>query len=296
MNELEVRQQPMELSVPDLLAQVQKIQQVMKSCMQENEHYGKIPGTNKPTLLKAGAEKLNLLFRFDPQYDSVEHYDGDHLTVKSKCTLFHITTGARVGSGEGSCSTKETKYAYRNAALSCPDCGKETIIKGRVEYGGGWLCFGKKGGCGSKFPDEQFDGVEVGKIPNDALPDQYNTVLKMANKRSLIAAVLNATAASDIFTQDLEDMVANGQKFGAEQPAKETEKPKREQPISFKTVLWDNLLKHAGKSKKAGDLLHQLSGKRFISNLSEAEAKDIQVKFEIEILGSGLDDEKRETF
>ena len=35
------------------------------------------------------------------------------------------------------------------------------------------------------------------------------TVLKMANKRSLVAAVLNATAASDIFTQDIEDMDLN---------------------------------------------------------------------------------------
>ena len=33
-----------------------------------------------------------------------------------------------------------------------------------------------------------------------------NTLLKMAQKRAMVAAVLNATAASDIFTQDLEDM------------------------------------------------------------------------------------------
>ena len=33
----------------------------------------------------------------------------------------------------------------------------------------------------------------------------------MANKRSLVAAVLNATAASDIFTQDIEDMADSGQ-------------------------------------------------------------------------------------
>ena len=43
-------------------------------------------------------------------------------------------------------------------------------------------------------------------MPNDDLADQYNTVLKMSNKRSLVAAVLNVTAASDIFTQDIEDM------------------------------------------------------------------------------------------
>ena len=36
--------------------------------------------------------------------------------------------------------------------------------------------------------------------------DIQNTLYKMACKRALVAAVLNATAASDIFTQDLEDM------------------------------------------------------------------------------------------
>jgi hypothetical protein len=37
-------------------------------------------------------------------------------------------------------------------------------------------------------------------------PDLFNTIVKMAGKRALVAAVLNATAASDAFTQDLEDM------------------------------------------------------------------------------------------
>ena len=97
------------LTVHDVKAQVNLIQHVMKEVMQENQHYGVIPGTGtKPSLLKAGAEKLCLTFRLDPQYESTEHRDGAHLTVKSKCTLWHIPTGQRFGSGEGSCSTKES--------------------------------------------------------------------------------------------------------------------------------------------------------------------------------------------
>jgi hypothetical protein len=35
---------------------------------------------------------------------------------------------------------------------ACPVCGVVgAIIKGKPEYGGGWLCFQKKGGCGAKF-------------------------------------------------------------------------------------------------------------------------------------------------
>jgi len=196
-----------ELSIEQVLAQVQKIQLVMERVMKSGEHFGVIPGTNKPTLLKPGAEKLCLTFRLDPQYESTETYDGAHLTVKSRCTLYHITTGNRLGSGEGSCSTKEAKYAYRKGERTCPGCGAAAIIKGKAEYGGGWVCFGKKGGCGAKYEDgdQSIEGQQTGRIANPDLADQYNTVLKMANKRSLVAAVLNVTAASDIFTQDLEE-------------------------------------------------------------------------------------------
>lgn len=197
-----------ELSVEELVEQVAKIQQVMKAVMRQDTHYGVIPGTPKPTLYKAGAEKLCLLFRLDPEYQTTEHREGDHLTVQSICILHHIPTAQRRGSGMGSCSTRESKYAYRSGSRKCPNCSKETIIKGKEEYGGGWLCFAKKGGCGSKFKagDKAIEGQPTGRVPNDDLPDSYNTVLKMANKRSLVAAVLNVTAASDIFTQDLEDL------------------------------------------------------------------------------------------
>lgn len=197
------------LTAGDVRSQVNLIQEIMTGVMKVNEHFGVIPGTGtKPSLLKAGAEKLCLTFRLDPQYEITERRDGQHLTIMSKCILYHIPTGQRFGSGMGSCSTMESKYAYRNASRSCPSCGSNAIIKGKEEYGGGWVCFKKKGGCGAKFGDgdERIESQPQGRIPNEDLPDQYNTVLKMANKRSLVAAVLNATAASDIFTQDIEDM------------------------------------------------------------------------------------------
>jgi hypothetical protein len=204
-----------ELTVQDLVEQVRKIQEVMSAVMHDGEHYGVIPGTAsrdgkppKKVLFKPGAEKLCLLFRFDPQYAHTEKQEGSHLTVVSTCTLFHIPTGQRRGSGMGMCTTKESKYAWRKAVRVCPECNAEAIIKGKEEYGGGWVCFKKKGGCGAKFKegDRAIEKQETGRAPNEDIADTYNTVLKMANKRSLVAAVLNATAASDIFTQDLEDL------------------------------------------------------------------------------------------
>jgi len=196
-----------ELGVEEVVAQVEKIQRVMGATMRAGEHYGVIPGTVKPTLLKPGAEKLCLTFRLDPQYEVTSAPDGEHLTVVSRCTLYHIPTGNRMGSGMGSCSTKESRYAYRQAKRSCPACGVASIIKGKAEWGGGWVCHKKQGGCGAKYAetDGAITGQPTGRIANPDLADQYNTILKMANKRSLVAAVLNVTAASDIFTQDLED-------------------------------------------------------------------------------------------
>ena len=44
------------------------------------------------------------------------------------------------------------------------------------------------------------------RVENEDLADTWNTVLKIARKRAMVDAVKTATAASDIFTQDVEDM------------------------------------------------------------------------------------------
>jgi ribosomal protein L37AE/L43A len=202
------RQADSELSVEDIVAQVRKVQEVMSAVMKENEHYGVIPGTKaKPTLLKPGAEKLCLLFRLDPEYELLERTrEGDHLTITARCVLYHAPTGQRRGSGLGSCSSRESKYAYRRGERKCPKCEKETIRKSKNDEG--WYCWRKLDGCGATFKpgDKAIEGQEVGRVANPDLADTYNTVLKMATKRALVAAVLIVTAASDIFTQDLEDL------------------------------------------------------------------------------------------
>ncbi len=38
----------------------------------------------------------------------------------------------------------------------CPKCGKKSVIKGKPEFGGGFVCWkgSKVGGCGAKFTSE----------------------------------------------------------------------------------------------------------------------------------------------
>lgn len=197
-----------ELSVDDVVARVEKIQEVSRRVMQEGRHFGTIPGVKKPSLLKPGAEILCMTFQLAPKFKAKEKLKGDHLESVTTCTLVHIPTGAELGSADGSCSTRESKYAWRQGERLCPSCSKACIIKGKEEYGGGWLCFAKKGGCGAKFRDgdKAIEGQQVGRVENPDLPDCWNTVRKMAAKRALVAAVLIVTCASDLYTQDVEEL------------------------------------------------------------------------------------------
>lgn len=197
------------LGVDDIIAQVTLIQNVMHKVMKEGEHYGRISGCgDKATLLQPGAQKLTMTFRLCPEYQIQEvNIERGHKEYRVICTLKSMGTGAFVGQGVGCCSTMESKYRWRNAELKCPKCGKHSIIAGKEEYGGGWLCWKKKDGCGAKFAfnDGAIQSQPRDKVENDNPADCYNTVLKMAKKRAFVDATITATAASDIFTQDVGD-------------------------------------------------------------------------------------------
>ena len=201
---------PLVESVSEVKRQVAAMHKLMTDVMQPNIHYGVIPGTgDKPTLLKPGAEKIALLLGLAASFKHTMMRDGAHLEVISECTLTRRATGQIVTSASGLCSTRETKYAFRQTTRKCPKCGKAAIIKGNAEYGGGWLCYAKKDGCGAKFSDKDPAIVNQSgeREDNPNIADTTNTVLKMADKRAFVAAILIGTAASDIYTQDVEDLV-----------------------------------------------------------------------------------------
>lgn len=190
---------------------LQEFQAFVKDYLVEGEDYGRIPGAPKPVLLKPGADKLCELYGLADDYKfivRVEDFDKGLFDYTIKCILTDRRRGCLVATGLGNCNSLEQKYRWRDAKRLCPQCGKDAIIKGKEEYGGGWLCFAKKGGCGAKFSDTDSAIVNqtVGRIANEDIADQKNTVLKMAKKRAKIDATLSATRSSGIFTQDLEDM------------------------------------------------------------------------------------------
>lgn len=185
--------------------QVQLIQHVMEKVMKDGEHYGIIPGCGKkPSLLKGGAEKLSLTFRLAPSYDVTEKELGNgHREYYVKCTLTHIPTDKVFGQGVGACSTMEGKYRFRTGEVEFTD--KEVPKAYWTDRDQNLI--GGKGFSTKKNDAGKWMIVRAGeKVEHDNPADYYNTVLKMAKKRAHVDAVLTATAASDIFTQDVEDM------------------------------------------------------------------------------------------
>lgn len=204
-----------------IVAQVQRIQEAMTAVMKSGVHYGTIPGCgDKPTLLKPGAEKICMMFRLHPELTvNREDLPGGHREYTITVAL-KDPGGAVMGQGVGSCSTLESKYRWRNSMIKCPTCGQATIRKSKYPpredptKAPGWYCHEKAGGCGAQFTaeDPAITKQPRGKAENPDIADQYNTVLKMAKKRAQVDATLTATAASDIFTQDVEDLA--GQESG----------------------------------------------------------------------------------
>ena len=215
------------LTVEQVLGQVALIQRIMSAAMKEGEHYGRIPGCgDKPTLLKPGAEKLCLLFRLAPAYDVDERqFDRGHREYRVTATLTSITTQVTIGQGVGSCSTMENKYRFRAGAAEITDRAVPHVyweIR-QEDPAKAQLLIGGKGFTVKKVNGQGWIVAQGGeKIETDNPADSYNTVLKMAKKRALVDAVLTTTAASDIFTQDLEEVSAS---LATMQPAAEVRSP-----------------------------------------------------------------------
>lgn len=218
----------------------------VKSLMVEGQDYGKIPGTDKPTLLKAGAEKLATYFGFSPVFvpERITEDFGDAgneplFFYRYRCELYR--KGVLMGAGIGSCNSREAKYRWRNADRACPNCGKAAITKSKYPPRNqpnaepGWYCYTKKGGCGAEFgaTDSRITSQVGGRAPNPDIADVVNTIDKMAQKRALIAATLISVNASEFFTQDVEDMVIDAEwaPVPAPQSQPQTQRPSTPAPV-----------------------------------------------------------------
>lgn len=194
----------------EIKAQVQRIQEVMHAVMKKDTHYGTIPGTPKPSLWKPGAEVLCATFRIAPKFEVEDLSDYDCVRYRVKCIGEHQTTGTVMGEGVGECSTNEAKYKWRRA-VGPKEFAATPEDRKRVKY---------------TWHHQRREEIEELQIRTEPA-DMANTVLKMGCKRALVAMTLNVTAASDCFSQDLEDMPEELREAAAERTTKpQTAAPK----------------------------------------------------------------------
>lgn len=172
----------------DVVSQrVQLIQQIYRSIMKPETHFGIIPGCKKPSLWKAGSEQLLATFRLAATPEVLDLSTPDCARYRVTVSIVHAPTGNYLGSGIGECSSDELKYKWR--ASVCKEEYDETPAERRR----------------IKWASGKTGSYSVPQVRQE-VADVANTVLKMAKKRAQIDATLTVTAASDIFTQDLEDM------------------------------------------------------------------------------------------
>ena len=230
-----------------VLAAFQMRKDFIEKVLKLDTDYGIIPGTKKPVLLKPGAEKMTSFFALTPVFEDVQvvedwtgasHNSEPFFYYRQKCKLYH---GERlIATADGSCNSQENKYRFRWVGIEdVPESLKSTKLKTQggkisefafaVEKAETSGKYGKPAEYWKSFQDaianhtataitrttskgKEMDAWEIGatlyRIPNEEISEVVNTILKMAQKRALIAAVLIATNTSDHFTQDMDDFAS----------------------------------------------------------------------------------------
>lgn len=171
---------------------LQELQAFVQSSMVRDTDYGVIPGTQKPTLLQPGAQKMAEIYGFGHRFvpaESVKDWERGFFYFEYRCQLFLRRDGRELAEGIGSCNSRESKYAERWVFDNDMPAGVDKASLKKKDF------TGRNGRPFSKYC-----------VPN---PDPYslvNTIQKMAAKRAYIHAIIAATRSSGILTQDVEDL------------------------------------------------------------------------------------------
>lgn len=272
-----------------------------KEVLKPKLDYAQIPGTNnKPTLLKPGAEKLRFVYNLTTELErleSVVDYDKGILDFTYKVTV-KAPNGQVLAEAEGNANSFEpkwgyiwvdeddprlegldknklqtrdnTKFEYKFAIEKAETTGKYGKSQ---EYWDMWKQAIKEGRARKvtrvSKNGRKMEGYEMGskqyRIKNPDVIGMKNTIMKMAQKRAFVGAILIATGASEFFAQDLEDMelfdnvvvskpsqvvegeVVEDRVEPEPQPEPAKEKPKARESERDKAVKWINKLVAAGK-------------------------------------------------
>lgn len=197
---------PGPLDFRDVRKNTQLVKKALQEVMVDKVDYGLIPGCgDKPGLFKPGAEKLGLMFKlgcFPDVKNLSDTQDEKKYLVMTK--VIHLPTGTEVCIGVGCASSDEEKYKWRKAYQKA-EFDNSPEDRRRIKYG------------------RDYTVEQVRTNPSDV----ENTVLKMAAKRSMVDAIIKATAATDIFNQGEDDIIIDIEepRSGVKKPQAKVEAP-----------------------------------------------------------------------
>lgn len=211
-----------------------------KEILKSGLDYGIIPSVSKPSLFKAGAEKLRFVYGLTTEMSKTSEtidYDKKIYDVSYKCTV-KTKDGQILAECEGNVNSFEPKYAYSWISEDQLPEGvdKSTLKKqgsviqefqfalqkmettgkyGKPQaYWDKWVEAKKAGKCvqitKKTSTGKEMTAYEISsfnyRIANPDVLGLKNTMMKMAQKRAFVGAILMATGASEFYTQDVEDM------------------------------------------------------------------------------------------
>ena len=180
------------LPIEEMKKWYEKMTEFGKEILKLNIDYGLLEGSDKPALLKPGAEKIKKAFGLQVErMDCVREIfdiDNNYMDYTYKC-IITSKNGLRLGICDGNANSKENKFRYIfKPSEKVPV--KKDLDKMKLEGRGKW----KK--CSDKWV-----WFERGENP-DVL-SLKNSIQKIAQKRAFVGAILMATGASEFFTQDI---------------------------------------------------------------------------------------------
>jgi hypothetical protein len=97
--------------VATTLNKIHQFQQIVQQTLKPGHDYGIIPGTDKPSLFKPGAEKIVMLMGLSSRFDiidKVEDYDKGFFSYNTRCVLSR--NNYDICEGVGNCNSRESKY------------------------------------------------------------------------------------------------------------------------------------------------------------------------------------------
>jgi len=171
-----------------LTERIKRMLEIQKTVMKKDVHFGKIPGCPQDSLFQPGSQILSVAFKLGHEPYKIEDLStSDEIRYRVTDRVFLQGTDVTIGYGVGECSSSEEKYAWKTC-YSDQEFEITPADRKKIKF--------------STYQGKTQEKKMIRTNPSDVA----NTILKMARKRANVNGTIEALAASEVFTQDLEDL------------------------------------------------------------------------------------------